>query len=194
LASLLQTARRTPQVPERCNALLFTAARPGIGATTVVLNLAITAAREGQGAVVVVDANFPHPAIAQRLGFPTVPGLREILMGSSTLEHALQETDQEHMCAMSAGLAAPGPAPRFAAQTMRSVFRQLRQRAQLVLIDGPSWDAREDVAALAGAADLLYPILPDVEAETAQADALLQDLAAQAGQVAGFILVGIPQP
>src|SRR5437588_769138 len=73
LAAVLGAAPARPAV-----ALLFTAATAGAGATTVVLNLAVTAARQGRR-VVVVDVNVRRPAVAARLALCDRPGLAEVL-------------------------------------------------------------------------------------------------------------------
>src|SRR5207253_11034851 len=79
----------TAQLPAtRSRVLLFTAAHPGAGTTTVLLNLAIALARQGKQRLVVVDANPNQPAVAERLGLPQVPGLAEVLAGSQPLQDA----------------------------------------------------------------------------------------------------------
>jgi Mrp family chromosome partitioning ATPase len=188
LAALLPAA--TVRVEERCPVLLFSAARSGVGATTVLLNVAITAARQGRRLVIVVDANLRQPAAAQRLGLPAAPGLREVLTGAAALQDALQETAQENLLALTAGLATAGPGPRFVAETMRSLLRQLRRRADLVLIDGPCWDGRPEVTSLAAAADAVYLVLAEAEAETPGADALREAVTNGGARLAGCVLAG----
>ncbi len=173
---------------ESCAVLLFTAPAPGIGATTVVLNAAIAAAQQGTWRVIVVDANLRQPAVAGRLGLPPAPGLREVLTGAAPLDGALQPTAQHHLQVLTAGLAASGPGPRFVAETMRSVLRHLRQRADLVFVDGPCWDNRPEVTSLATAADAVYVVLSEDQAESTQADALLQSIPASGARLAGCIL------
>src|SRR5262249_9562096 len=48
--------------------LLFTAVEPRCGTTSVVLNLAVTLARQDRCRVAVIDAQFARPACAARLG------------------------------------------------------------------------------------------------------------------------------
>jgi tyrosine-protein kinase Etk/Wzc len=188
LAALL--AASGVRAGERCPVLVFTAAESGTGATTIVLNVAITAARQGRRRVVVVDANLPLPVVAERLGLPPAPGLREVLQGTATLDQALQPTEQPNLLALTAGLAETIPGTRFVAETMRSLLRQLRQRADLVLVDGPAWDARPEGTALGAAADAVYVVLSDKEAETPQVDELLQAIAEQGVRLGGCVLSG----
>jgi Mrp family chromosome partitioning ATPase len=175
---------------ERCPVLVFTAAELGTGATTIVLNVAITAARQGRRRVVVVDANLRRPAVADRLGLPPAPGLREVLQGAAALDQALQPTEQLNLLALTAGLTEAAPGTRFVAETTRSLLRQLRQRADLVLVDGPVWDTRSEGTALGAAADAVYVVLSEKEADTPQADALLQAIAEQGVRLGGCVLSG----
>jgi Mrp family chromosome partitioning ATPase len=188
LAALLPASG--PREGERCPVLVFTASREGAGATTVLLNVAITAARSGRRRVAVVDANLRRPAVAERLGLEAAPGLREVLHGTATLEQALRPTEQPHLLALTAGLAESGAGTRFVAETTRSLLRHLRQRADLVLVDGPPWDGRPEASLLAAAADAVYLVLPEKDAETPQTDDLLQAIAEYGARLAGCILAG----
>jgi Mrp family chromosome partitioning ATPase len=173
-------------------ALLFTSARPAAGTTTVLLNLAVTAARQGRRRVVVVDANFRRPAVAQRLGLPEIPGLREVLGGTISLDHALRETEQAHLLALPAGgpaAAEPG-GMRFVGGTVRSLLRQLRQRFDLVLVDAAPWDGRPDVTVPGAACDAVCLVVAEQEAETPEVDALLRGIPAQGAGVVGCVLTG----
>jgi Mrp family chromosome partitioning ATPase len=171
-------------------ALLFTPALAEAGATAVVLNLAVTAARQGRRHVLAVDGNLRRPGVAWRLGLPEAPGLREVLGGAVTLDEAVQETEQPNLLALTAGAPAGGVGPRFVAETMRSLLRQLRQRFDLVLVDGPRWDGRPDAALLAAACDAVYLVLPEKDAESPEVDELLQALPAGGARLAGCVLAG----
>ena len=171
-------------------ALLFVPGLLAAEATPVVLNLAVTAARQGRRGVLAVDGNLRRPGVAWRLGLPEAPGLREVLGGAVTLDEALQETEQPNLLALTAGAPAGGVGPRFVAETMRSLLRQLRQRFDLVLVDGPRWDGRPDAALLAAACDAVYLVLPEKDAESPEADELLQALPAQGARLAGCVLAG----
>lgn len=177
LSSVLDAAGKAPTP-----AFLLTAACIECGATTVVLNLAVTAARQGRP-VLVVDANPRRPAIAARLGLCDRPGLMQVLMESATLGEAIQETAQPGLAALVSGgrLAAPPP---FVAATLRSLVRQLRTRFDLILFDGPKWDGRPEMAALAAAVDATFLVQPTA----APADDLVRQLAEQAIRIAGCIL------
>jgi len=178
----------------RTQVLLFSAARPGCGTTTVLLNVAITAARHAHRRVVVVDGNLRHPALAERLGLAEVGGFREVLSGGLTLEQALRETDQINLFALTAGKTPTGHGPasgiRLVSETVRSLLRQLRHRFDLVLVDGPRWNGQQDVILLGSACDAVYLVVAEEEAESSQVDDLYQTIPEQGGRLAGCIVAG----
>jgi hypothetical protein len=180
--------RTVPGTP----ALLFTSARPAAGTTTVLLNLAVTAVRQGRRRVVVVDANFRRPGVAKRLGLPEIPGLREVLGGTVPLDHALRETEQTNLLVLTAGGPAVGEQAgmRFVAETVRSLLRQLRQRFDLVLVDAAPWDGRPDLTVPGTACDAVCLVAAEQEAETPEVDALLRGIPAQGAAVVGCVLTG----
>jgi Mrp family chromosome partitioning ATPase len=185
---LFDAVRNAAVADDRPAALLFTAALPRCGNTTTLLNVAITAARQGRR-VLVVDANLRQPAIAARLGLPATPGLREALAGAVDLDDIIQPTGQANLFALTAGTAEGGVGPRFVAETMRSLLRRLRQRYPLVFVDAPRWDGRPDVTIPAAACDAVFLVVPDSEAETPQTDALLRLIPEQGARLAGCVLL-----
>jgi Mrp family chromosome partitioning ATPase len=116
------------------------------------------------------------------------------------VETALQETDQINLWALPAGQAEPLPAgrtaavpeagPRFLAETLRSVFCQLRQRFDLILVDCPRWDCQADVVLLGTACDSVYLVVPEDERESPQVGELFQLIPEQGGHLAGCIVAG----
>jgi Mrp family chromosome partitioning ATPase len=174
----------------RSQVLLFTSVRPGGGTTTVLLNVAITAARQGRRRVVVVDGNLRRPALAERLGIGPGAGLRDVLVGTVPLEKSLCETDQANLFALTAGSTPSARGVRFVAETVRSLLRQLRHRFDLVLVDGPRWDGQPDVVLLGSACDSVYLVVPEAEADSPQVDDLYQLIPQQGARLGGCILAG----
>jgi Mrp family chromosome partitioning ATPase len=185
----LVAALTNPPIGARPLVLIFMAARAEINTTTVLLNVAVTAARQGGCRVTVVDA-AGRGRTAALLGLPEGPGLREVLGGTTPLEKALKETDQPDLVALTAGASAPSTGVRLLAETMRSILRQLRQRFDLVLVDGPVWDGRADSATLATACDAVCLVVPEAEAESPEVDNLLQAIPRHGARLAGCILAG----
>ena len=128
----LHTANRGPQ------AIMFTSAKPGSGTSTVVFHLAETIARGGKR-VIVVDADLRHP-VAHRLfgvngGGPY--GLIDVLMGAAGADEALQNSALDGVRVLPAGTWAGELADLFASPSMTRMLEELKQRADVVLIDTP---------------------------------------------------------
>jgi Mrp family chromosome partitioning ATPase len=164
--------------------LLFTAVRTGVGATTALLNLAITAARQGRR-VIVVDANLRRSAVADRLGLERYPGLTEVLAGDIALAGAIRATAQEGLLVLSAG----APAALWAdPESLRGLLAALAGQSDLVLVDGPCWDSRSGAASLAAVCEAAFLVVPAAEADTPPASELVHSLPAQGVALAGCVL------
>jgi Mrp family chromosome partitioning ATPase len=168
--------------------LLLAAGVSGAGATTVLLNLAITAARQDGRRVAVVDANLRRPALAERLGLPAAPGLREVHAGRFPLGRALRETGQANLLVLTAGEAGTATDPSPAGASGRAVLQQLRRSFDLVLVDGPAWDAGPDAVGLAPACDAVYLVLRPGEFQAAGVRDLMRLLPHVGAHLGGYVL------
>lgn len=77
--------------------LLFTGGKAMVGATTVLLNLAVSAARGQRGDIVVVDGHLKKPGLAGRLGLAPAAGIQDVLSGKLALEQAIVKTPISHL-------------------------------------------------------------------------------------------------
>lgn len=146
-----------PLALSRTKVLLFTAPQPQGGTTTVLLNLAISVARQEGRRVAVVDANLRRPAIAGRLGLAEAPGLREVLARAVPLSHALRETQQTNLQALTAG--GTSPDLWLPLDGLRGSLRQLRDSFDLVFVDAPAWHEGPEAAALSALCDGIYLVI-----------------------------------
>jgi Mrp family chromosome partitioning ATPase len=166
------------------NVYLFSGVRAGAGTTTVVLNLAITAARAGKS-VLVTDANLRRPAVAGRVGLESHPGLTEVLNGDAALASAVRPTGLDNLSVLASG----APAALWAdPASLRELLAELSRMADLVMIDGPAWDGRGAAAGLAPGSGAVFLVVPDREADEPQATGLLAALPAKGVPLAGCIL------
>jgi Mrp family chromosome partitioning ATPase len=166
-------------------ALLFTAVTPGAGTTTAVLNLAVCAATDRRQ-VVVVDANLQRPALARRLGLAPGPGLQEVLAGTAALEQVVQQTAQEHLFALPAG--AGGRVALLGGVAGEWVLRWLRERYDVVLLDGSPWQAEGGLADLAARVDAVYLVLDDDQTNQPAVRAATRGLARLGARLSGLIV------
>jgi Mrp family chromosome partitioning ATPase len=166
--------------------LLFTAASAGAGVTTVLLNLAITACAGGTRRVAVLDLNLRRPAVAARLGLRAAPGLREVLAGAAALDHALQPTAVPGLYALAAapGISVP---PSLTAEALRWLVAWLRERFDVVFLDGPPWEEGPEPAALAGHADGVFAVVGEAGEQDPAVTRLLQAVSRRGGRLRGLL-------
>jgi Mrp family chromosome partitioning ATPase len=148
----------------RGQVLLFTSPAPWTGTTTVLLNLAITAARNDGRRVAAVDANLRRPALAERLGVVAGTGLRDVLAGLTPLVRAVQKTAQPQLWALPAGQAGTGEV-RLPLDWLMPTLSQLRDQFDLVFVDAPSWNEGSEVSALAATCDAVFMVLHQKDTE-----------------------------
>ncbi len=171
-------------------ALPFSGAKVGAGTTTVVLNLAVSAARPGRRRVLVVDGNGRRSVLAARLGLEEAPGLAEVLAGTCPLEKALRSTEQTDLFALPAGLSGGTGPLRFQAETIGSLLRRLRQQFDLVFVDGPVWNGQPEVTSPGRACDAVFLVTAAADAGSPLLDDLFRAVPEQGARLTGCIVAG----
>ncbi|MFM8273785.1 MAG: hypothetical protein ACKODX_15850, partial [Gemmata sp.] len=156
-----EVARQLPAATSR--ALTFTAASPEAGTTTVLLNLAVTLAREGQR-VLVADTNFTRAGVAHKLALRPAPGLAEVLGQNLPLPWAVQPTAVPTLQALTAGAATDDTAGAIGRDLPR-LLAQLRQWFDWVLIDAGVWGVVPERDATCSAADAVYLVTREADTE-----------------------------
>jgi Mrp family chromosome partitioning ATPase len=143
------------------HALLLVGSKPHVGTSTVLLNLAVAAAQHSKHRVVVIDAHLRRPGLAQRLGFSQSIGLQDVFQGKLALEQAVLPTPVANLHLVPAQMTNSPPA--LSAEAVRWFFTWLRDRFDLLLVDGPALDTGGELAALAPLCDGVYLVLPQGE-------------------------------
>jgi Mrp family chromosome partitioning ATPase len=183
-----EIARQLPEATSR--ALVFTAAAAEAGTTTVLLNLGITLAREGQR-VLVLDANVTRPGVAAKLALRSAPGLAEVLGGQLPLPWALQPTAAPSMQALAAGVAidAPGSAALGSAigRDLPKLVGQLRQWFDWVLIDAGVWGVVPERDSTCSVGDAVYLVTRETDAERPEFTGLRAWVKQLGGALRGYV-------
>jgi len=172
-----------PSADRKGRTLLFASLASGSGTTTALLNLAISAA-VGRQQTVVVDANLRRPALGHRLGLPATAGLQEVLAGAVALERVIHKTAQADLHALTAGTTA---APTLPTEAIRWVVAWLRERFEVIFVDGPLCTDAE-LAVLLPAADAIYLVVDQAEASQPKVRLATRTISQLGGRVAGYII------
>jgi protein-tyrosine kinase len=165
--------------------LIFLGAGEKSGTTTVLLNLAFSGCRTGQR-VALVEGNACRPALAERLGLAAAPGWHEFLAGEVGLEKALSQTAEPRLVGLTAGAKYQGREV-ISAEALRWVLGWLRERYDLILIDGPELANATEMPALLSAADGAYLVLPQNAPEAGRLGEMTQSIVRMGGRLRGLI-------
>jgi capsular exopolysaccharide synthesis family protein len=129
-----------------------TSPNQGDGKSTLAANLAVSVAQTGKK-VILIDADFRRPqqhqffAVANRVGFASV------LDGSAEITEALQETAVPGLSLIPSGPIPANPAELLTSHRLTEVLDVLKERCDLVLIDGPPLLAVSDPSVIAPRVD-----------------------------------------
>ena len=130
----LAAARTQQRTGDLGEILVVTSALPAEGKTTVASNLAVTAARTGLR-VLLVDADLRKPSISQLFGVEAPRGLSHLLAGQKLKVRI--DTAEPNLRIVGAGTVPPNPAELLASPRAAAIWQQLRQQADLVVVDTP---------------------------------------------------------
>lgn len=200
--NLATTLRRGMKV------IMFTSASDDEGTSTTVANLAVALTRAGQH-VVVVDANMRRPALGSFFGLDDRMGVSDILSGHSQLGDALTIVDvsREHPVDVGSNgttttsggglleVLPAGPIPGDAAElldsrAMTELLRELRGRADVVIVDAPPMLPVTDAMVLGTKVDAVVAVARARLASRPHLVALGRALDSCAAPRLGFVFVG----
>jgi polysaccharide biosynthesis transport protein len=155
----------------RARAIMVTSGLEGEGKSTTVANLGLALARTGRR-VALVDLNFRHPSLARLFDVHARAGVTDVVFGHLRLETAVTAvppfgTSAEPLGGngrsavsgslevLTAGSIQPEPGELLGQQALVDLLQELRDRADLVLVDAPALLGVGDAIALAARVDAL---------------------------------------
>jgi Mrp family chromosome partitioning ATPase len=163
---------------------LLCGVKPRVGTSTVLLNLAVVAARSHRR-VAALDMNLACPALAARLGHAGSIGVQDVIAGRTAIGQAVVPTPIPALAMVPAGAAEKKTGPH-AAQALAYLAAWLRERHDLILVDGPCVEQVAEIAVLAPCTDGVYLVLPQGDAD-AVARGVAPAIARMGGSLRGLI-------
>jgi succinoglycan biosynthesis transport protein ExoP len=127
---------------------LLTSLSHGEGATSLALSLATSAAKSGKR-ILLIDADMERRGLSGAVGLSSHPGLGDVLEGDLSASKAVVR--QPLFAVLPAGRTAFDPVA--ASKGFRAFLGEARGRFDLVIVDGPAFDAGPGALALGGAVD-----------------------------------------
>lgn len=125
----LQHSDRAPKV------LVVTSAVPGEGKTVVAVSLARLAARNGRR-VIIVDADFRRPAVAETMSVaPHAGGIVDVLEGRLPLEQGAVRDGRSQAFVLSGARKPVNPSDLLTSDVIEKLIVTLRSRYDLIIVD-----------------------------------------------------------
>jgi exopolysaccharide/PEP-CTERM locus tyrosine autokinase len=138
---LLNNAHGKSAAPiRRANLIMVTSSVPGEGKTFTSINLALSIAAEVDSTVLLVDADVARPAVLNRLGLPSSPGLLDLLTQSETdMADVLLKTNIERLSILPAGTPHARATELLASAAMNRLLDDVATRYadRIVIFDAP---------------------------------------------------------
>jgi len=111
------------------------------GVTTLVTNLAIRAANNHMGPVLLIDANMDAPRLHRIFRQDATAGLADLLTGTNTPEEAIRPTSVDELELLPVGSKEAVLDGRIVPETYGDIVAWIRDRYRTVFVDLPSIDA-----------------------------------------------------
>jgi capsular exopolysaccharide synthesis family protein len=126
------------QHPSQPRLLSVASAGIGDGKTMSAINIAGALAMKAGASVLLVDADFRRPRVAEALGIAHTPGLADVLRGEVSAEEAIVQIEaQSSLFVLPAGDAPPNPTELLDTPQWGLLARTLRDRFDYVIVDAP---------------------------------------------------------
>ena len=132
--------------------LVLTSPGPADGKSTTVANLAITFAQQGQRTLL-IDADLRRAVLDKTFNVPRSPGLTEVIVGSTPLAEAVNQTEVPNLFVLGSGQFPPNPSELLGSPAMRAVLEQAKAQFDVILFDSPPLLAVTDAAVLSTMVD-----------------------------------------
>ena len=146
----LRTNIQFSSIERKLHTILVTSSVPDEDKSSALANLAVTFAQAEQR-VIVLDCDLRRPGLHSLFGVSNERGLSQAMNQTSALP--ILKTEIDGLQILPAGETPPSPADLLSSKRLDSVLRDLKQQADIVLIDAPPVLAASDAALLATKVD-----------------------------------------
>ncbi|MFN3167205.1 MAG: polysaccharide biosynthesis tyrosine autokinase [Phycisphaeraceae bacterium] len=173
--------------------LMVVSAKPGAGVTAVAQNLAASCALSGRR-VLVIDANFRKPGVAQMMGVPNQPGLADLLCGDHDIDAAVElahESSTQGLSILPAGDSAKAAVELFENPRFRELMGRLESEYDLLIIDTPPALLASDAQLLSRHVDAMLLVSRARTDTRGMLQRLYRELDGQRADILGIVLNGV---
>jgi non-specific protein-tyrosine kinase len=190
---VLRTNLQFASVKHPVRTLLVASSTPGEGKSLTAANLAAALAQAGKK-VILVDTDLHRPRLHKLFQLRDSTGLTTLLLEETPeLEPVLQPTVVPGLEVLPSGPLPPNAAELLGSERMRELLRQLRSRADYVVLDSPPVVALSDAAILATLCDGVLLVVAAGRTRRSEARRAIAALRQVDARVLGVVLNKMPK-
>ncbi|WP_440897990.1 CpsD/CapB family tyrosine-protein kinase [Amphibacillus sp. Q70] len=148
----IRTNLQFTAVDEDLDTMLVTSAGPAEGKSSTVANLSVVFAQQ-EKKVLLIDADLRKPTVHYTFRVDNRRGLSSVLVGETTLEEALTQSDIPNLDILSSGPIPPNPSELLGSNKMYNLIEEAKAIYNLIIFDTPPVLAVTDAQILANFVD-----------------------------------------
>ncbi len=183
----IRTNLQFSSVDEELESVLVTSPGPGAGKSITAANLAVVYAQQGLKTLL-VDADLRKPTVHYTFRLNNLNGLSNVLIGASTLENAIEDSDVDYLNILSCGPIPPNPAELLASKRMEEVLHQAKQLYDIVIFDTAPALAVADAKILSNIVDGSMVVLRSNMTELEEAERTIDMMQDSHARLLGTVL------
>lgn len=182
----LRTNLQFAKINSELRTIMFTSSGPAEGKSTTIANVAVALAQSGRS-IILVDCDLRKP-VQHRIFGKRNKGVTNILVDDSPAGAFLQDTEIDNLRILPSGPIPPNPSELLSSSKMVELFTELKELADIVLIDAPPTIAVTDAAVMAAKVDGIVLVIDSTSVRPEMAQKAKELLVKANGHILGAIL------
>ena len=186
----LRTEIDLAEMGQRLKTFLVTSPDIGDGKTSVAVNLALSIAQRGKK-VFLLDADLRKPKIHKLFNLANDEGLADVVFARAVFDWRIGIKEVKQVAVLTAGDTPPDPAELLSSEKMELFLSELKEVADVVIIDGPPLFV-PDAMILASKVDGVLLVVRPGHTRQSLAKASMEHIKLVGARVVGVVLNRIP--
>ncbi|MEB3100759.1 CpsD/CapB family tyrosine-protein kinase [Ferviditalea candida] len=167
--------------------ITITSSNRGEGKTTTAVNLAAAVAQSGKKTVL-IDANLRSPAVHLAFGMDNAGGLSEYLESRLAINDIIKDPFVINLSLITSGTVPATPSELLLSDRLHSLFAQLKQNYDVILIDTPPILNLTDAKLIAAASEGVLLVVEHGKLRQAAANKIKEDFALMKANLLGIVV------
>lgn len=173
---------------EEVRSILITSSHAGDGKTSAAISLAYAASRHAHQRVLLIDGNATAPALHELMNTALSPGLTDIVFDNAGIEECVRPTELASVSVMPYGHAKTSSLAVFRSPAFASTVDSLKERYDLVILDGPALLVSSDASFASPHFDGVILVIACEDTQWGVAQHVKEKIESVGGRMLGVVL------